>query len=62
MSILNSDITVYSDGDVSLEEYRKIMLHEKYFSMNGMNIYYNRIGKDFGVKKEEIELSSRIEL
>ena len=62
MAILNSNIIIYSDGDVSIEEYRKIMLREKYFSMNGMNIYYNKKGKDFGVKKEEILLSNKIEL
>ena len=62
MAILNSNIIIYSDGDVSIEEYRKIILREKYFSMNGMNIFYNKKGKDFGVKKEEILLSNKIEL
>ena len=29
---------------------------------NGINLYYNSIGKDYGVKKEEIKLQNCIEL
>ena len=62
LAILNGNITIYSDGDVSVQEYRNLILKEKYFSMNGINIFYNKKSKDYGVTKDNILLSDKIEL
>ena len=62
LSILNSNIYIYSDGDVDTSFYKELMKQEIYYGCNGLNIYYNQIGKDFGVSKEEIKLSNKIEL
>ena len=62
LSILNSDINIYSDGDVDINFYKELMKKEIYFGCNGINLYYNRIGKDFGVTKDQIQLSTKIEL
>lgn len=62
LSILNADINIYSDNDVNVDFYRDMLKIEPFFEMNGINIFYNNKGKDFGVGKEEIELSRKIEL
>ena len=62
LSILNSDKNIYSDGDVDINFYKELMKKEIYFGCNGINLYYNRIGKDFGVTKDQIQLSTKIEL
>lgn len=62
LSILNADIHIYSDSDVDLDFYKDMLRQEPFYEMNGINIYYNNKGKDFGVCKNEILLSRKIEL
>ena len=62
LSILNADINIYSDSDVPISFYKELMEYEVYYRFNGINLYYNKIGKDYGVKKEEIKLKEVIEL
>lgn len=62
LSILNADINIYSDSDVDIDFYKDMIRQEPFFDMNGINIYYNNKGKDFGVSKEGIQLSRKIEL
>lgn len=60
LSILNANINIYSDQDVNSNFYRNLMSIDPYFRLNGMNIYYNNIEKDFGVTKNRIILRKPI--
>lgn len=60
LGILNTDINIYSDKDVDLNFYKHLMKIDPFYQMNGINIYYNNKNKDFGVTKDEIELSRKI--
>ena len=62
MSILNANINIYSDSDVDIKFYKDLIKVDPFYEMNGINIYYNNRGKDFGVCKNEIELSNEIQL
>lgn len=62
LSILNAEINIYSDQDVPISFYRNLMSYEVFYRLNGINLYYNNIGKDYGVKKEEISLKDKIVL
>jgi len=62
LGILNADVYIYSDKDVPISFYKKIKKYNILLKYNGVNIFYNKIGKDYGVKKEEIELSNMITL
>lgn len=62
LSILNADINIYSDGDVDVSFYRELMKKEIYYRLNGINLYYNNLGKDYGVTKKEIQLKNVIRL
>lgn len=62
LGILNADIFIYSDSDVNLNFYKSLVKDDLFFGLNGISIFYNDLGKDFGVRKDEIKLSRRIEL
>lgn len=71
LSLLNNEITIYSDSDVGINLYRKLKKNSPEFRMNKITVYYNtktEIGedgkeikyKDYGVTKDKIILSSKI--
>jgi uncharacterized C2H2 Zn-finger protein len=62
LGILNCNISIFSDKDVSKKKIIEL-LHGNYLTkFNGVTLYYNNIGKDYGVTKSEIELSNPIEI
>jgi hypothetical protein len=62
LSLLNVNIEIYSDKDVNLKFYEYIMKNNRLAKFNGLNIFYNKIGKDYGVKSSEILVSEGISL
>ena len=58
LGILNANINIYSDNDVTLNDYKKIYYRSNISKLNGMNIYYNLKDEDFGVPGSRIEVSS----
>lgn len=60
VGILNCNINIYSDKDVSKKKIIELTSSNNLTKFNGFNLYYNTIGKDYGVKKEEIVLSEPI--
>lgn len=60
LSLLDNNITIYSDSDVSVDLYKRLKANSPEFNFNPITIYYNTIGKDFGVNKDKISLSSKI--
>ena len=62
IGILNANINIYSDKDVSPSDYKnnKLLGRSHLTKLNGANIYYNNYEneKDFGVPKERIIVSS----
>lgn len=59
MGFLDMDITIYSDSDVDIQTY-KALKRSPYLKNTPITIYYNNIGKDFGVPKEQIELRKAV--
>ena len=59
LGLLNANISIYSDSDVKLADYRRFLQHSLLCKFNNVNIYYNQnYGyKDFGVSKDLINLS-----
>lgn len=57
LGILNCNINIYSDKDVSLKKLGELVNKNILTKFNGYNVYYNTIGKDYGVRKDEIILS-----
>lgn len=62
LSLLNVDIEIYSDKDVTLDFYKYIIKNNRLARFNGLNIFYNKIVKDYGVEKSKIELTKGITL
>lgn len=60
LSLLDNDITIYSDSDVGMKMYNKLKRHSPELAYNNVEVLYNTIGKDFGVRKEQIKLSSKV--
>jgi hypothetical protein len=58
LSLLNADIEIYSDKDVNLDYYQKLVQYNRLAKFNGVRVFYNQIGKDYGVKKSEILLNN----
>lgn len=57
--ILFADYDIYSDDSISISEYRNLIKKLDYKVLDSnINIHYNTIKKDCGVKKEEISLRS----
>lgn len=59
--IINCNINFYSDNDVKVEYFKNMIKRNNLLKLNGMNLYYNKIDKDFGVTKDKIILSNKIE-
>jgi hypothetical protein len=55
LGFLNMNITIYSDDDVDKSFYVRMKEFNPVISNNRIKIVYNKIRKDFGVKKEEIQ-------
>lgn len=72
LSLLDNNVTIYSDTDVGINLYRKLKKNSPEFQMNPITVYYNRKEefidgekikyKDFGVTKDKIVLSTKITL
>lgn len=60
LSLLNANITIFSDKDVPINEYQYIMEKCLLAKFNGLNIYYNKLSKDYGVTKNKIKLSEKL--
>jgi hypothetical protein len=56
MGFLNLNITIYSDSDVEPNFFREMKSDLIYLKNSPLTIYYNTIGKDFGVPKDQISL------
>lgn len=57
IGVFNCTFNIFSDKDVTIEQY--VAIKNKignYKFIRPINIFYNKIGKDIGVRKEEIEL------
>lgn len=57
MGITNCNINIFSDKDVNLNFYKHMKKESPLLKFNGATIYYNELGKDYGVKPSEIKLS-----
>jgi hypothetical protein len=53
LGFLDSPINIYSDADVDISYFKK--LKREIFFPN-LNVYYNNIGKDYGLPKEKIQI------
>lgn len=54
--LINIKINIFSDSDVSVDKYKKLKKIKELLFNFDVTIYYNTIKKDFGVKKDEINL------
>lgn len=62
LGILNCNVNIFSDNDVSKEKMVNMIKYNYITKFNGAMLYYNTIGKDYGVKKDEIILSDGYEI
>lgn len=62
LSILNTDIKIYSDNDVTKEKMMDLVKYNKLIKLNGATVYYNLLNKDCGVTKDKIEISEGIQI
>lgn len=62
LSLLNNHYTIMSDKDVGIDFYKRIKSITPALYHSNISIYYNLKEKDFGVKKEDIELSGEFEI
>lgn len=62
LSILNCEINIYSDKDVSINKLKQLTNHNRLIKFNGANVYYNTLEKDYGIPKDRIVLSNKIEI
>lgn len=60
IGMLNTNIYIYSDKDVDVEYYKKLKRYNRLCKYNDVKVFYNKIGKDYGVCKDQIELSDPI--
>ena len=56
LGFLNLNIKIYSDADVDINYYKNIKRKNKIIAQYPIEIYYNTIGKDCGVPKDQILL------
>lgn len=54
--LLDIDVFIYSDSDVSRRDYYDMLGTDDILKNLKYRLFYNKRGKDFGVRKEEIEL------
>ena len=55
-ALIDLKINIFSDADVSRSKYNSLYKLKKYLYKFDVTIYYNSIGKDFGVRKDEIDI------
>lgn len=60
LGFLKMNISIFSDSDVDISFYKYIKSQNDILSNQKIKIYYNKIGKDYGVKKEQIDLKYSI--
>ena len=53
MGFLDMDIEIYSDNDVNRRFYQNMKKYNSILKNNKIKLYYNTIGKDFGVEKNK---------
>lgn len=56
--IINAKINIFSDADADIKKYKNLDKIKKYLIDPKITVYYNKIGKDFGVTPDEIDLIS----
>jgi len=56
LGFLNLNIHIFSDSDVNRRFYENMKKYNEVLSDTKINLYYNKLSKDFGVPKEYIEL------
>lgn len=58
MGLIHSDIDIYSDKEVEIEYYKRLkkQLNNDNIFKGNLNVYYNKINKDFGETKDKIKL------
>jgi len=60
LGFLDVNLNIYSDSDVNLNFYKSIKNSNEFLSNQKIKVFYNKINKDYGVKKDEIDLSYTI--
>lgn len=60
MGFIHLRISIYSDNDVKIKFYEELKEKLKDKVNCSLTVYYNRLSKDYGVPKEEIELYKTI--
>jgi len=55
LGFIHCNIHIYSDDDVKIEEYKKLKKRLKGKFSGTLTVYYNKIKKDYGVRKDEID-------
>lgn len=58
LSILNCNINIYSDNDVNIDFFKNLKSYNQLLKFNGFNLNYNTKCKDYGVKKDLININS----
>ena len=58
LGFINLNINIYSDADVDMDYYKQMKRYNSILMNNETRIYYNTIEKDYGIKKENIQLKS----
>lgn len=56
LGFLNLNVSIYSDSDVDRKFYENLKRQSPYLKGMQMKLYYNRLGKDYGVPKDQIDL------
>ena len=56
LGFLDMDINIYSDGDVKRRFFENMKKYSDVLKHMNIKLNYNKIGKDYGVSKAEIEL------
>ena len=56
-ALTNIKINVFSDNDVDIKNYYNLRSLDDYVDNLQISVYYNKIGKDFGVRKDQIDYS-----
>lgn len=60
LGFLNLDIKIFSDGDVNLQFFRDMKSKLYYLKNSNIEIYYNKLGKDYGVEASFIDVQKTI--
>jgi hypothetical protein len=60
MGFLNLNVVIYSDSDVEVDFFKDLKSGSVYLRSTPITIFYNTIGKDFGVPADQIKLRKAI--